>query len=66
MISTAMLFEHLGATRSDQRLADAASAFGRAVDGRLAGPETRTRDLGGRLGTQAFAEAVAAAVLAES
>ncbi|HUF80619.1 MAG TPA: isocitrate/isopropylmalate family dehydrogenase, partial [Burkholderiales bacterium] len=63
MLSTAMLFEHLGAARQDQRMADAAAAFSRAVDARLGSAETRTRDLGGKLGTQAFADAVARAVL---
>ena len=63
MLSTAMLFEHLGATRKDSRMSDAAAAFTRAVDGCIGRPETRTRDLGGRLGTAAFGEAVARAVL---
>jgi 3-isopropylmalate dehydrogenase len=66
MLSTAMLFEHLGATRKDQRMLDAAAALTRAVDGRLGRPETRTRDLGGKLGTQAFADAVSRAVLGEN
>lgn len=65
MLSTAMLFEHLGATRKDRRMLDAAAAFTRAVDGRLDSPDTCTCDLGGKLGTQAFANAVAKAVLAE-
>jgi len=65
MLSTAMLFEHLGAARKDRRMLDAAAAFTRAVDGRLGSPGTRTRDLGGKLGTQAFADAVAKAVLNE-
>lgn len=65
MLSTAMLFEHLGQTRNDQRMLDAAAAFTRAVDGRLGGARTRTRDLGGKMGTQAFAKAVARAVLQE-
>ena len=65
MLSTAMLFEHLGATRKDARLADAAAAFFRNVDRLLGSAETRTRDLGGKLGTKAFAEAVARAVREE-
>ncbi|HET9404225.1 MAG TPA: isocitrate/isopropylmalate family dehydrogenase [Burkholderiales bacterium] len=65
MLSTAMLFEHLGATRKNQKMSDAAAAFTRAVDRLLGSPETRTRDLGGKLGTKAFADAVARAVLAE-
>jgi 3-isopropylmalate dehydrogenase len=64
MVSTAMLFEHLGQTRGDRRMLDAAAAFTRAVDERLGSARTRTRDLGGKMGTQAFASAVAKAVLA--
>jgi len=44
---------------------DAAAAFTRAVDGRLGSAETRTRDLGGKLGTKAFGDAVTRAVLEE-
>jgi len=65
MLSTAMLFEHIGATRKAKGYAEAAAAFTRAVDRMIGSPETRTRDLGGKLGTQAFAEAVAGAVLSE-
>ena len=65
MLSTAMLFEHLGATRKNQKMTDAAAAFTRAVDRLIGSPGTRTRDLGGTLGTKAFAEAVARAVLEE-
>ncbi len=65
MLSTAMLFEHLGATKGSQPMTDAAAAFTRAVDRLLGSPETRTRDLGGKLGTKAFADAVAKAVLDE-
>ena len=65
MLSTAMLFEHLGETRKDPRMADAAAAFFRNVDRLLGSAETRTRDLGGKLGTKAFAEAVAKAVREE-
>ena len=65
MLSTAMLFEHLGATRKDKGMSAAAAAFTRAVDKMIGSPETRTRDLGGRLGTKAFGDAVAKAVLAE-
>lgn len=65
MLSTAMLFEHLGATRKNQKMSDAAAAFTRAVDRTIGSPGTRTRDLGGKLGTAAFADAVARAVLDE-
>jgi isocitrate dehydrogenase (NAD+) len=63
MISTAMLFEHLGATRNVPRWSEAGAAFIRAVDANLASAETRTRDLGGKLGTAAFAAVVAKTVL---
>ena len=65
MLSTAMLFEHLGETRQDPRITNAAAAFIRAVDRMLGSPATRTRDLGGKLGTKAFGEAVARAVREE-
>jgi len=51
--SAAMLLRHLGS-------AAAAEAIEAAVDRALLSPETRTPDLGGRLGTQAFAAHVAA------
>jgi isocitrate/isopropylmalate dehydrogenase len=59
MLSVAMLLEHLGAKRADERYRTAGRALTEAIDSMLASPETRTRDLGGRLGTQAFAQAVA-------
>jgi isocitrate/isopropylmalate dehydrogenase len=65
MLSTAMLFEHLGATRKDRKMSDVAAAFTRAVDKMIGSPDTRTRDLGGKLGTKAFGDAVAKAVLDE-
>lgn len=49
--SAAMLLRHLGET-------DAADAVERALGHALADPETRTPDLGGPLGTRAFAEYV--------
>ena len=61
MESVTMLLEHLGVTSDapDARaLIAAACSFRHAVDVVLADPATRTRDLGGTLGTQAFAEAV--------
>jgi len=65
MLSTAMLFEHLGATRKERKMTEAAAAFTRTVDRLIGSPETRTRDLGSKLGTKAFADAVAKAVLDE-
>lgn len=63
MMSAAMLFEHLGSTRDAPRWSAAAAALMKAVDTLLASPDTRTRDLGGTLGTAAFGAAVAKAVL---
>jgi isocitrate/isopropylmalate dehydrogenase len=50
--SAAMLLRHLGH-------ALAAEAIEAATDSALTAPETRTRDLGGELGTMAFAEGIA-------
>ncbi|MDU8909767.1 isocitrate/isopropylmalate dehydrogenase family protein [Aestuariicoccus sp. MJ-SS9] len=47
--SAAMLLEHLGQP-------DAARRITTALDAALARPDTRTRDLGGALGTRAFAD----------
>jgi 3-isopropylmalate dehydrogenase len=59
MLSAAMLLAWLGEKRQQQNLLDAAAALERAVDAALLEPATRTRDLGGSLGTQAFAAEVA-------
>jgi len=60
--SAAMLLGWLAERRGDERFARAADAIERALDTVIARPEWRTADLGGPLGTQAFAERVAAAV----
>jgi 3-isopropylmalate dehydrogenase len=62
ILSAAMLLEWLGEKRKLAACADAGKAIDRAVDKVLANAETRTADLGGRLGTKAFGEAVAAAL----
>ena len=62
MVSAAMLYAWIARHRDDARFAGAAAAIERAVDAALAVPETRTADLGGAMGTQAFAAVVAAAV----
>jgi 3-isopropylmalate dehydrogenase len=62
ILSAAMLLEWLGEKRKLPACADAGKAIDRAVDKVLANAETRTADLGGRLGTKAFGEAVAAAL----
>ena len=59
ILSAAMLFEWLGARHSRAEFAQAAKAIEAAIDGALKSAETRTRDLGGKLGTQDFAKHVA-------
>src|SRR5688572_8416046 len=62
ILSAAMLLEWIGEKRKSESLAKAARAIDAAIDKVLSKPETRTADLGGRLGTHAFGEAVAAAL----
>ena len=59
LYSIAMLFEHLGERAHDAAFANAGLSLRDAVDEQLAKPESRTRDLGGQLGTAAFGEQVA-------
>jgi isocitrate/isopropylmalate dehydrogenase len=65
MLSAAMLLRHLGATRSDQALTAAAEAMDRAVDAALARAASRTRDLGGEAGTEAFTACVCDAIASD-
>ncbi|MFC7738637.1 isocitrate/isopropylmalate dehydrogenase family protein [Roseomonas sp. GCM10028921] len=58
ILSAAMLLQHLGTTRGSNAYCAAADAVERAVDRAMASAETRTRDLNGAAGTDAFAEAV--------
>ena len=46
----------------DRKLVEAAARIERAIDRVIADPATRTRDLGGTLGTDAFASAVCSAI----
>ncbi|QIB34628.1 isocitrate/isopropylmalate dehydrogenase family protein [Ancylobacter pratisalsi] len=57
--STGMLLEWLGQHRQRPDLAAAGRSILSALDMALKDPATRTRDLGGQLGTTAFAQAVA-------
>jgi 3-isopropylmalate dehydrogenase len=66
ILSGAMLLEWLSQRRSDERLRHAAAAILGAVDRTLANPSTRTADLGGSLGTRAYAQTVAANLVAGS
>ena len=60
--SAAMLLAWLGERRGDAGLVRAAAAIETALDRVIADKATRTPDMGGPLGTDAFAEKVAAAV----
>ncbi len=62
MLSVAMLLDHLGTRRRRADLVNAGAELRAAVDACLADPATRTPDLGGSLGTEAFGEAVARVV----
>jgi isocitrate/isopropylmalate dehydrogenase len=60
--SAAMLLAWLGERRHDGKLARAAAAIESALDRVIADPQSRTPDMGGPLGTDAFAERVGKAV----
>jgi 3-isopropylmalate dehydrogenase len=62
ILSAAMMLEWLAAKRGSPHLGEAARAVVGAVDACLADPARRTADVGGRLGTAAFARAVAGAL----
>jgi 3-isopropylmalate dehydrogenase len=62
ILSAAMMLEWLAAKRGSPHLGGAARAVVGAVDACLADPARRTADVGGRLGTAAFARAVAGAL----
>ncbi len=59
ILSAAMLLAWLGEKHGRDDLAQAAQAIEGVIDAVLASPETRTADLGGKLGTAAFADLVA-------
>jgi isocitrate/isopropylmalate dehydrogenase len=60
--SAAMLLAWLGERRGDDRLLGAAAAIESALDRVIARPDGRTRDMGGKLGTDAFGARIAKAV----
>jgi isocitrate/isopropylmalate dehydrogenase len=60
--SAAMLLEWIGERQNNDRCIRAAAAIDGALEGAIADPACRTRDLGGPLGTKAFGERVAAAL----
>lgn len=62
ILSAAMLLEWLGNRRNDARLNRAASLIEQAVEGVIAEPSSRTRDLGGSLDTDVFTKKVTDAI----
>jgi 3-isopropylmalate dehydrogenase len=62
ILSAAMLLEWLGEKKKAKGCGKAAEAISAAIDKVLADPKKRTADLGGKLGTRKFGEAVAAAL----
>jgi 3-isopropylmalate dehydrogenase len=59
ILSAAMLLEWLGRRHKNPAFSEAAEKIEAAVDSALKDPATRTADMGGKLGTQAFAKVVA-------
>jgi 3-isopropylmalate dehydrogenase len=62
ILSAAMLLDWRGSRDGNQALTDAAARLERAIDAILMNPQTRTRDIGGALGTEAFTDRVIAAL----
>lgn len=65
ILSAAMLLEWLSTRHAREAFAAAHRAIEAAVDAQLADPARRTADLGGRLGTQAFTDALCARITAQ-
>ncbi len=59
VLSAGMLLGWLGRKHGKQNFFEAERRIEQAVDALIANPKTRTRDLGGELGTRAFSEALA-------
>ncbi len=62
ILSAAMLLDWLARRHGAENFARAAQVIERGVDAMLERPETRTRDLGGELGTSAFTKGLEAAL----
>jgi len=62
ILSAAMLLDWRGRRDGNERLVEAARCIEAAVETAIAQPQTRTGDLGGSLGTDAFARVVSALV----
>ncbi|OZC73988.1 isocitrate/isopropylmalate dehydrogenase family protein [Rhodococcus sp. 06-462-5] len=58
ILSAAMLLDWIGQRKNDPALIEAGQMISRAVDLVLDNPDSRTRDIGGPLGTVAFSKAV--------
>ena len=65
ILSVAMMVRWTGDKRGHAALQQAGDAMAAAVDQVLANPATRTRDIGGAMGCQAFGRAVAQAVASD-
>jgi len=59
VLSAGMLLGWLGRKHGKPSFQEAEQVIERAVDALIDDPKTRTRDLGGKLGTRAFGEAIA-------
>ncbi|WP_354059003.1 isocitrate/isopropylmalate dehydrogenase family protein [Devosia sp. 2618] len=64
ILSSAMLLDWFGQRHGEAIYLDAAKAIEAAIDRSLSHPDTRTSDLGGSLGTKAFADAVVSQIQA--
>jgi isocitrate/isopropylmalate dehydrogenase len=62
ILSAAMLLDWRGRQHNAPRLIEGATAIEDAIDQVLSDPATRTRDIGGELGTDQFSAAVCAAI----
>jgi 3-isopropylmalate dehydrogenase len=62
ILSAAMLLDWRGRRDEQSRLIEASAAIEGAIDRVLSNPATRTRDIGGTLGTDSFSAAVCAAM----
>jgi 3-isopropylmalate dehydrogenase len=62
ILSVAMLLEWVGKHRANPAFTQAGQAMHAAIEAVLANPATRTADIGGQLGTQAFTQAVLTAL----
>jgi len=62
MLSASMLLDWMSTQHEKPAVADAGRCIAEAVESALSNPATRTRDLGGTLGTQEFADVVLQAV----